>query len=350
MTSAGRAPYFPFYVQDFIHSCRRSGMTAEEIGAFVVFLCKQWEEGGPVPDDLRALTAYCGWDVRSVRRLVGRLISIGKIKQLADGCLSSARMQEEIEKYVARAKAARERENRKRAADPAELLSEVGGDVSEKFGNIDGGLRGEVSETVNNINLGPTTEGGTDQALPYPYPEPDKKKDMPTLPVGTIIDVPDLNARASRSYPADFETFWSAYPVKDGKWPAFDRSWRKLSAADRARATTAAALYAERVRREKIERPKWAQGWLSDRRFDDELARSERAGATRPWWDDPDEVAKLSDDDWNRLIDMHANGRWSTADLGYAPGHDRCVVPLSVVAKRRLTEIYTPAGISREKH
>ncbi|MBX9863576.1 MAG: YdaU family protein [Hyphomicrobium sp.] len=349
MINTGRAPYFPFYVQDFIHSCRRSGMTAEEVGVFIVFLCKQWEAGGPVADDLRALTTYCGWDIRSVRRLIERLVSIGKIKRLADGRFSSARMQDEIEKYVARAKAARERENRKRALDPAGLLGEVGGDVSEKFRNIDGPPTGEVSETANNIKRSMTTDGSTDRALPYPYPEPDKKT-MPTVPVCTAIEAPDLNARAPRCYTADFEAFWSAYPVKDGKWPAFEKSWRKLSAVDQARATAAAALYAERVQREKIEKPKWAQGWLTDRRFDDELARPGSAAAKRPWWEDPDKLAGLTEDDWGHLISKHANGKWPTAELGYAPGHDRCVVPPTVVAKLRLTERYTSAGLSREQH
>jgi hypothetical protein len=173
---------------------------------------------------------------------------------------------------------------------------------------------------------------------------------MPTVPVCTAIEAPDLNARAPRCYTADFEAFWSAYPVKDGKWPAFEKSWRKLSAVDQARATAAAALYAERVQREKIEKPKWAQGWLTDRRFDDELARPGSAAAKRPWWEDPDKLAGLTEDDWGHLISKHANGKWPTAELGYAPGHDRCVVPPTVVAKLRLTERYTSAGLSREQH
>jgi hypothetical protein len=73
-----------------------------------------------------------------------------------------------------------------------------------------------------------------------------------------------------------FDRFWAAYPIRDGK-AAAQRNFTKLTHAEAELAVYGAAQYAAKVagEREKLARRgeepkvKWAQGWLSERRFED---------------------------------------------------------------------------------
>jgi uncharacterized protein YdaU (DUF1376 family) len=93
-----RAPYFPFYPEDFMHGCRISGMSPEQVGAYIYMLCLEWLNRGPLEDDARKLAMGMGWDIRLVRRLVNEVVSIGKYDR-ANGRLTNQRMEEEIAKF-----------------------------------------------------------------------------------------------------------------------------------------------------------------------------------------------------------------------------------------------------------
>ena len=70
----------------------------------------------------------------------------------------------------------------------------------------------------------------------------------------------------------------------------------------------------------------------------------------RPWWQDPDKLAKVTHDQWRNSIGKHANGMWPVARLGPPPGDHRCVVPKDIVRELKLELKYTPAGLSRGQH
>src|SRR6185312_11765498 len=53
-----KSPAFQFYPNDFLGSGSVAAMTLEEIGAYVLLLCYEWNEGG-LPDDLDRLARYC---------------------------------------------------------------------------------------------------------------------------------------------------------------------------------------------------------------------------------------------------------------------------------------------------
>ena len=81
--------------------------------------------------------------------------------------------------------------------------------------------------------------------------------------------------KAGKSYHAEmFERFWEAFADKRGREPAF-RAWRKINGLDLilAEAIIEGARRYARQRPALIERkgtPKMAEGWLNDRRWEDE--------------------------------------------------------------------------------
>lgn len=89
--------------------------------------------------------------------------------------------------------------------------------------------------------------------------------------------------------------------------------------------------------------------WLNGARWLDEAVAAD-ASAALPWWKDPRALAAMTSERWRAGIAQFANGIWPADKLGPPPGHHQCVVPPALVDELRLTERYTPAGISRETH
>lgn len=65
-----------------------------------------------------------------------------------------------------------------------------------------------------------------------------------------------------------FDDFWLAYPLHKGKKPA-ERAWNRLTAGERRKALAALAAYRDECQQRGIAY-KYAQGWLNDRRWEDE--------------------------------------------------------------------------------
>jgi uncharacterized protein YdaU (DUF1376 family) len=139
-----RVPFFKLYGDDFISGCARSGMTPEEVGAYICLLVLEWESQAPLDDDARRIAVACGWDIRTVRRLIGRLVALGKYRR-EDGELSNERMQLEIAAYVTKAKA-----KERSAPTSGRIPTEVG----EKSGRILPDMNGVLSKKPNEINEG----------------------------------------------------------------------------------------------------------------------------------------------------------------------------------------------------
>lgn len=330
--------YVKMYLSDVLEGVE--GLTFEQAGFYLLSLFKMYArmDGLPFEEKAGALMMRC--DVRTYRRLRDILIAAGKFE--VDGAvIRNHRVEREIESYCDEIKrrqaAARDREEKKRAgfeSGSAEELHRTSGRLPAEFAEKSGTLFGDFPEnegkkTNKNNEIGAEAghSGGTIVGIDI---DRLKERDMPTEEVGVSVDLD--KSRARREYSPEFEKFWALYPVKDGKWAAFDKSWRKLDRESRSQAIEAAPLYAARIVSERIERPKWAQGWLTERRFEDELRR--RAGSSassRPWWTNREKVASLAPGDWVRLIRKHANGVWPIDKLGYPPGHEDCIVPRVVL-------------------
>lgn len=60
MPRAGQCPYFHFYPNDFSSDRNVEAMTAEEVGAYILLICKSWSEEpvASIPDDDRILSRW----------------------------------------------------------------------------------------------------------------------------------------------------------------------------------------------------------------------------------------------------------------------------------------------------
>jgi len=101
---------------------------------------------------------------------------------------------------------------------------------------------------------------------------------LPPLQGGFVLEPVDPPAKKPRTkkpkavplVPAPgFEEFWAGFPRKEGKQPAIG-VWNEMSPEDRKLATAAAPRYAARRAGQDPTGTKMPQGWLNERRFEDE--------------------------------------------------------------------------------
>lgn len=324
-------------------------MTPEEIGAYIMFLCWQWDEMGAVPDDAKAFAAYTGWQKRPAERLLERIIGIGKVKRDENG-LYNSRMLSEIEQYVTRAKAAQDREMRKRLArvadEIAQTFPEVSPKVSENFDNVSP----KLSEKDSKINDGATS------ATPLPEPEPEPYKEnmrIQASPNGASAGEEKPPNRAKpKPKPTEqqWTEFWDAYPLRKGKAKARAKFFA-LTPDDADRAIDGARAYAAECATKGTEPQfrKWAEGWLNARRFEDLSDHKSQEpteiieGKAWGWWRGSMEakLRALSADRWRGALDAaRPNGVWPWWKLGAPPGHPECLVHPTVLEERNLVEVY----------
>lgn len=154
--------------------------------------------------------------------------------------------------------------------------------------------------------------------------------------------------RRQRPTAAQFDRFWKAYPLHKGKPKARER-FLALSPAIAERAIAAAAAYAAECVAEGREarHVKWAQGWLSEKRYDDEQVDPAEAlrgpeGERWGWWRGKEDALRaLPLERWRAGFDrLKPNGTWPWWKLGPPPGHDECLFPEALCNELRLVEIY----------
>jgi len=169
------------------------------------------------------------------------------------------------------------------------------------------------------------------------------------LPLGD--DPPATKPRRQRPSEAQWQRFWAAFPVKRGRDAALD-NFRELTPEEAEQAIHGAKLYAIEIAEAQKARPgdvriKYAQGWLTDRRWTDYESGVSGATGQRYWWQNPETLARVTDDHWRRGIAKHANGTWPPSELGPVPGTPGSVVPQHIVDEERLLERYDETGTER---
>lgn len=98
MPKDSKPPAFPFYVDDFASDGKVEAMTTEEVGAYILLLCKAWREdpAGSLPADDRILSRWARLD--SVRWHECKLAVLSTFDLRADGRLYQKRMEREARK------------------------------------------------------------------------------------------------------------------------------------------------------------------------------------------------------------------------------------------------------------
>lgn len=156
---------------------------------------------------------------------------------------------------------------------------------------------------------------GMPEACPddAPTPTPFREEDKSSSPLSGT-DVPDdVPAKSSRkTYPADFEAAWLAYPTTRNMSKAEALpEWRKLSVEDRAAVLQSIPGYIQFLKTKPDLETIHFVRYLKKRRFDGFV-----------------EAASSTATDWPKVLRFcRDNSQWSTAEWGAPPGHPACQIP-----------------------
>lgn len=212
-------PYYKAYPRDFIEGT--IGMPFELKGAYRLLLDLIYMQGGRLPDDAKYISGLLGCSVRAWNKYRSDLIASGKIQ--ADlGIISNFRADKELESLTSLQEKQREKASKPRKNNVLPLA---------------------VAQPKPSH-----TESDTEPYL-FGSNEPHK-------------------ARVLSDKDSGFERFWAVYPLKKAK-AAAEKNWLKaIKKTDPEIIIAAAAKYAQSrdVSRGFV---KYAQGWLTDERWND---------------------------------------------------------------------------------
>ena len=95
-----KRPYFPLYVDDFVSDGKVEAMTTEEVGAYILLLCKAWKETPPasVPDNDAVLARWTRLSPERWSECKPAVLSA--FTRAQDGRWYQKRMRQEYAKFV----------------------------------------------------------------------------------------------------------------------------------------------------------------------------------------------------------------------------------------------------------
>lgn len=207
-------------------------LKADEQGVYWMVCTLIMSEGGPVDFNDRRIAGLCNIRPADARRIVKRLLELGKLSQI-DGKLCQKRAQSEVERSANRIQSASEsgaKGGRPRRKDQEnQQTAKANGFEAEKL--------------TTNYQL-PTSNQEEEPSCPKP-------------------------AKGRISYPADFEDLWKAYPTDAlmSKKTAYER-WKRLDDADRAELMASIPAFKAHCQKNPDYRPVHAERYISQRRFE----------------------------------------------------------------------------------
>lgn len=370
-------PYFQFWWDDFWSSCARVGMRPEEVGGFLAALTMQWTMAGRFDSDegMRRMHFLTGWDIRTCRSLVSKLVSKGKMSETNEGYIVSQRMQDEITKFCERKRASLIREERKREGRiEQEIDPKIDADVAP---DVTPDVRRDLSKKPNRNNK---SDNHREPVRAIVASESQRYNTPPTPPLGG--QSPKENSRGKRAAKTRAEAAQRQAQVAALVAAYNDRAtthgWRRCEVITDQRAKRLLKRVAEIGGPDRfvsaldaIPGDDWLSGRVAGRdgsmfRLDidrllstgsgmgDVLARMLEVatapsadpdpvnGQTWGWWrGKEDQLRSLDPDRWEAAIAKHRpNGTWPWWIMGAPPGHEECVVPDAIVDKYGYVEIY----------
>lgn len=249
----GKPPYFRFYVDDFAADGVVESMTTEQVGAYILLLCKAWKEdpGGSIPDDDAILARWARTGAQhwsTIREGVLRAF----VRQ-GDGRWHQKRMALEYQELVAilskKSKGGKKGSRRRWDSYRSPNESANADPITTK--RAFGSGSGSGSESGSGSGSGSSSGGG-----------------------------------GAGAGAAAFERFWDAYPRKVKRQDAL-KSWRRL-APDAALVETIVSA----VGRQK-QSQQWVKDggeyiphpttWLNQRRWEDQPPQAQTPSGEMDW-------------------------------------------------------------------
>jgi hypothetical protein len=173
-------------------------------------------------------------------------------------------------------------------------------------------------------------------------PEGSTPADRATAANQSSPETKSRRAAPRRATEGQFARFWAPYPIKEAKAKA-KRNFMALSHDDAEWAIAGSSAYAAQIRAKQAKDPdtriKWAQGWLTDRRFEDfpnlrpgamPADAPQSTGLQPGWWRGSSNLHRsIGADTWRLLLKHHAsNGAWDEDMLGPPPDSAGCIIPV----------------------
>lgn len=318
-------PWYKRCPADWQKGTRRHAMNFELRGFYSECLDVQWELQGQLPKDDKQLAMLLGTNARMVRALMPKLVEIGKIVETKYGYYNPRMM--------------------------ADILGSEDAVCGDEFAPVSASneprLEDESASNGDRLDLDSISKIQKNPMFSTRDLDTDTEIDSnPLTPLqgGRLAEPSEASkTKAKRkpgNYSAEFEAFWSAYPSPEASSKAMAaKSWGKLDADDRAKAVAAVPAYAALLKA-KPDRPAChAATFLNQRRWET-LLEPAKAQAPQFWWQDPTKLAEMTPDRWRSGIAKYANGQWGFKELGFWPGHKRCLVPREIIKELRLDEKY----------
>lgn len=371
-------PYFQFYWSDFWSKCARAGMKPDEVGGFLAALTMQWTMAGRFGDqDIERMKFMTGWDIRTCKSLVRKLVARSKMKETDEGYIVSQRMQDEITKFCERKKASILREERKAqnengAQIDTEIEPDIGTDIDP---DINADVTADLSENVNKNNK-PTHHKTAVRAI---VALETQSNNNPPTPHGGAPPVVKKSRGGGRSTHADrIARARSLVAIYNDR--AERHGWAMCQSVNDRRARRLLRRVDEIGGPQKFAEALDAvpsDDWLSGRvvprdgrkpfklDLDTALstggglgdvlekmldrAASAESGVPEPhgekswgWWrGKEDTMRSLSVSRWRDAINQHKpNGTWPWWIMGAPPGHEECLVPDELLKEFGYVEIY----------
>lgn len=211
-------------------------LRADEQGVYWMVCSLIMSEGGPIDNNERRLAGLCLLRPSDAKRIVGRLLQLGKIDLTEDGKLSQKRAQDEVKRSAKRIQTAAE--NGSKGGRPERKSKEKQQSV-EAAGS---------SPAKLTINYQLSTEEETSEQ---------------------VSDVRTKPAKRRNSYSDRFQEFWSGYPVD----PLMSKAkaavaFGKLEDEDQEKAIRSVPAFAAYCAAHPDYRPVHAVKFITDRRFD----------------------------------------------------------------------------------
>lgn len=234
----GKDSYFNLFIDDFLQGV--ADLTAEEIGVYIVLICLMYDrDDGMLYDNDQRWAHRNNMSTRKYRIIKNKLLSESKL------CI----VQRDMEPFLTNDRVLSEQKTRQTMKDK-----------NANSGRIGGIKTAENKRKPNEINgtiAAPALASGDGEGAAY-----------------------QLHLQQDKEYSSkresQFEEFWDVFAYKNGRAPAL-KAWMKISGYSDA-------LFVQIIvgaKRDADARPdlianggtpKMAQGWITDRRWEDEVA------------------------------------------------------------------------------
>lgn len=352
-------PYVHFFGNDWFTGV--IGLKADERGVYVSMCVYIWTAGRRVPLCDAEASRMMGLQFNNYQRIRDSLVAKGKVQKHDDG-YGVKRAETELDRARDRLLAGQGSGRRVQSdaqgsisegTEGSDHLQPQDAESAEANGALLGAPAGALPCTPIGTTLGasvgaPVGSGKNtkqNQGLfLYPEPEPEKKEPpkapkgaaMPILEAFELWNETALNLglpQAATLSPSRRRSLGCRLREAGGL-----DGWRKVLAEIGRSAFLLGRKDGCDFRADLdfvIKPTKFAK--IMDGGYADQAAQ---ADAPQFWWQDPAKVAAMTPDRWRAGIAKYANGQWALKELGFWPGHPRCLVPREVIAEMHLDEKY----------